>query len=304
MACSTEVGKLSYDPKNYQAMDESNQIIEDYKKSIEDINRQYQLDSVRSTDVFVDSPKSVPYESISDDFKTFQSKVLLSDERETGAADIEADPGESTEVEADHKLNAEIWFNVPASNRSGQPSTSDYRPATADTTPSKDSYNSVVISNYLKETNQKNGVKPKKTAQNVQPKQPPNPPKKFQVSNRNSDRLKTPLKSKTSLACRREESNIGEFQIDKVESWMSLHQKNFERTDEPDRYANRNEDKDSSSVEWSLKTPRRSVDEDNNHFVDESIENGSLEESPYDEIVSIIKEIDAHKQLDLGKCDD
>lgn len=301
MACSTEAGKLSYDPKNYQALDESSQIIEDYKNSIKDINRQYQLDSERSTDVFIDSPRILPYENISDDFKTYQSKVLLPDEHETGLIDIEAEPDESTEVEAEQKLNDEVWLNIPASNHSERPSTSDFRPATADTMPSKDSYNSEVISNYLKETNQKIGEKSKKPTRNVPPKLSPNSTKKTQVSNRNSDRLKMPLKPKTKLACRREESNIGEFQIDKVESWMSLHQKNFERTDAPDRYASRNEDKDGGSVDWSLKTPCRTVDRDNSIFVDESIENASLEGSPYDEIVSIIKEIDAHKQLDLGK---
>lgn len=303
MACSTDIpDKEPYDAAKFQDIDESSQIIEEYKKSIENINRQYQFDSKRSA-ITTDISSKLPFQNISDDLKTYQSKeTIILPENSNDDEHIH----ESAEVEADQKLNEEIWFNVPSSNHHGDQALTllDHRPNTTNSnaSASKDSYkSSEVISNYLKETNKKINVKPRKQNTNNNSTQTPTSSRKVKSMNRiiSGQNGKPTIKAKVNN--HREESNIGEFQIDKVESWMSLHEKNFGKISDSklDRYDN--DDKDNSSVDWSLKTPRKSIDEDDQFFIDESIENGSMEESPYDEIVSIIKEIDEQKQLDLSE---
>lgn len=318
MACSMDTPKESYDPKKYQEIDESNKIIEDYKKSIENINRQYQFDSTkRSSNLFSDIPSKLPFENISDDLKTYQSKkpTIIELPKDSNELDNDGEPRthkSTIESEADQKLNDEneIWFNVPlTSNRSSEQQltlSDDHCSNTADSNLLKNKrYNNEIISNYLKETNQKVSEKSQKQtiSNNLAQQQTTSiSVRKLKSVNRNSSSgSKTPLKLKGNR--QREDSNIGEFQIDKVESWMSLHEKDFGKvaSHKLDRYDSFNEDRDNSSIDWSLKTPRKSIDGDDKLFIDESIENGSTEESQYDEIVSIIKEIDDQKQLDLSK---
>lgn len=306
MACSSEddiVNKVPYDPKKFQDIDESNEIIKEYQKSIENINRQYQIDNdKRSANLFSDI--KLPFENISDDLKTYQSKKT----EKLPENSIEMDDKhvhESADVEADQILNETTWFNLPTqtSNRNEE----QHRPNTNDSiaSASKDSYNSEVISNYMKEKSKKINVKSKKQ-QNINNNnncstQPPTSSRKLKTTmnrNINGQNNKTAVKSKVN---HREESNIGEFQIDKVESWMSLHEKNFGKAssnNKLDRYVDN--DDSSNSVDWSLKTPRKSIDEDDHFFIVDE-DNVSIEESPYKEIVSIIKEIDEQKQLDLSK---
>ncbi|GAB0097121.1 Centrosomal protein of 131 kDa [Sergentomyia squamirostris] len=97
---------------------------------------------------------------------------------------------------------------------------------------------------------------------------------------------KAPLKRSKSIPILRdtERAALDEFQIDKVESWMSIHNSGY--------------GKKTTFVEYNREwrdTPSSKTDDEGNFSLEEPGDSFSTE-STYDEIVSIIKEIDADKR--------
>lgn len=104
------------------------------------------------------------------------------------------------------------------------------------------------------------------------------------------------LKKTGTYACLREDSNLSEFNIDKVDSWMSMEKKpdcppkrvianyeNFSKlVDDTNKIYRRNDTPESTT---STSTEKSDNENDN-----------SQDDSTYDEIVSVIKEIEEEKQ--------
>ncbi|KAJ6639267.1 hypothetical protein Bhyg_12010 [Pseudolycoriella hygida] len=138
-----------------------------------------------------------------------------------------------------------------------------------------------VINNYIKITNQKEIYTPSSSKQNNLTKT--NKKKK-------SNKPKQPS-AETAKLKQRPGENLDEFQIEKVESWMSINEKSFSNSKCVESGAYNNE--------WR-QTPNSKTDDEGNFSFEDPIDDVSNEESNYDEIVSVIKEIDEEKSKDLG----
>lgn len=158
------------------------------------------------------------------------------------------------------------WNNKDMSKKTIEnKSSSIYNAADFAADTSKDS---AIIQNYLKVTNQ-NQIKKKGNCV----------VKKEMNRNRGGTSAKPPTKpaqqpSKTSVINVREEKRLNEFQLDKVESWMSIHE--FDKGD------------DAAYNQAWRETPQSKTDDEGNFSFEDQLDG----ESTYDEIVSVIKEID------------
>jgi len=144
-----------------------------------------------------------------------------------------------------------------------------------------------VINNYLKATNQNDNYTQNSTKQNNLSKtlKPTKVTKKLKPSA--PDKVKI-VKSKLT-------DHHDEFQMEKVESWMSIHEKRFS-----DSKCDIIGENGAYNNEWR-ETPNSKTDDEGNFSFEDPIDDASNEESNYDEIVSVIKEIDEEKIKDLGE---
>lgn len=110
----------------------------------------------------------------------------------------------------------------------------------------------------------------------------------------------TAKKPKRPLSKSKEESTLGEFQMDKVDSWMS-REREREREKEKDEMRTlmlmkRHQHSSSEySKDWR-DTPSSKTDDEGNFSLEEANDCFSNESTTYDEMVSIIKEIEADKR--------
>lgn len=250
---------------------DTNAVIEDYKKEIESLNRTHEMDIAEKEET-IDSVSLSPTKH---DVPRLQF---------THYGDNEGSPGDTANITK--KYNDKTAFNNSKSlnlvnlkplNNNGQ--TTEHN--------SKSTSNEV-INNYLKATKQNDIYAQSTSKQNNLSKAP------TMTQTKLSKKTKPPPHSEKIKPKPKQGDNLDEFQIEKVESWMSIHEKSFSNSkcDIVERGAYNNE--------WR-ETPISKTDDEGNFSFEDPIDDVSNEESNYDEIVSVIKEIDEEKSKDLGK---
>lgn len=244
---------------------ESNAVIEDYRKEIESLSRKHEHD-VAEREETIDTASAMKH-----DLPKLQSSF----------SDSTSPTEKSNETK---KYNDKTTFN---NNKSMN--LINLKPLNNDgvcDNNSKSTSNEI-INNYLKATNRNELYVQSTSKQNNLSKTP----KHTKLTKKTKQPLteKTIAKSKPKVG-----DNLDEFQIEKVESWMSIHERSFsnERCDMAEGNAYNNE--------WR-ETPNSKTDDEGNFSFEDPIDDASNEESNYDEIVSVIKEIDEEKSKDLGK---
>lgn len=136
------------------------------------------------------------------------------------------------------------------------------------------------LSKKSKNTKESNSGKPK-TAGNTQKNLP-------RITN-SAEKQKKPKSS--SSTCMREDSNLDEFQIEKVVSWMSVHEEKFSEFE----YNVGNNNANSTSHESiQIGSNSRSLVSLNDCLIERQPDTQT--DTTYDDIVSIIKEIDQNKK--------
>lgn len=260
--------KISMKNENVDHTD-SNSIIEDYKKEIESLNKKHENELAE---------KEESVETVSLSPKRLDVPILHYtnyNDRATAATEItNITKKYSDNVEFNNKNKSVNLINLKPLNNS----VSEH---------SSKSTSNEVINNYLKATNQNDIYIQSASKQNNLSKNPKQT--KF------SKKTKNPITDKSKLKPKQGD-NLDEFQIEKVESWMSIHEKSFSnsKSDVVDGGAYNNE--------WR-ETPNSKTDDEGNFSFEDQIDDVSNEESNYEEIVSVIKEIDEEKTKDLGKLE-
>lgn len=243
---------------------DSNTVIEDYKKEIESLNREHENEIAQKEEeidaVGASSPKH--------DVQRLQFKRYSDITNSTERSNIIKKYNETTAYNNNKSVN--LINQKPLNNNGvGELKTK--------------STSNEVINNYLKATNQNDIYTQGTSKQNNLSKTPKQP--KF--SKKTKPIVSQKAKSKIG-------DNLDEFHIEKVESWMSIHEKSFSNSKcdnaEGGGYNN----------EWR-ETPNSKTDDEGNFSFEDPIDDVSNEESNYDEIVSVIKEIDEEKSKDLGE---
>lgn len=244
-----------------------NTVIEDYKKEIESLNLKHG-NNVAEKDGPSDNITSLP--TITDVPRLNLNR--LSENAQPSPTDTDKYSDKGGKFNNGTSVNV---LNLKPLNNNGGNSEHDAKP-------------NEIIKNYLKVTNrnenyvqspskQNNLTKVTKTVKvTKKTKQAPAPLEKNKPKPKVGDKL-------------------DEFQMEKVESWMSIHEKRFSdsKFDVGDLGGAYNND-------WR-ETPNSKTDDEGNFSFEDPIDDISNEESNYDDIVSVIKEIDEEKSKDLGK---
>lgn len=296
--------------------DESDRIIADYRREIEKLNREHSKDLAsiqnnlyleqatlsKSPDPFV-SPKATPKKH-----DEVISKII-------SAA---WNNHQSIIKGTDHKsYTKQSIFETKNENESEKVSTN-----TEEKKPSADSEldttntnsTSIVIDNYLKTTNRKPFTTSTPVAKMASQ---PSTNSDNLKANKNIGRLASksapltslktlkPIKRITTSATKSksvvEDNRLNEFQMEKVESWMSIHE--FSKTTaEPkgDQIESADDvNRDSGYNQSWRDTPSSKTDDEGMFSFDDQLEGD--ESTTYEDIVSVIKEIDEQTNHDLGK---
>lgn len=296
MELSTRLDVLPEDNENGMLSkdnDRSEKIIEDYKREIESINRQHNMQlkwneaSASYTDYL---PKGA-------DNKQTSTKRLAhainSDEQNDRSGS--GDSWTSRNTDQDKKP-----FNSPKTNVNCN--TSD-ESATRDST-------STVINNYLKITNQKANNASKPSSATIKLKTT----KKLHVNGGGGGRIKssqstnqttrsngslariTKAKSATNLN-RMADIKLDEFQIDKVESWMSTHKDTFSDAG-LNSYRKNGRFGSTSLLDYKKawrETPLSKTDDEGNYSLDDQIDNTSIDGSTSGEIELVLKKLEGRR---------
>ncbi|XP_059608319.1 centrosomal protein of 131 kDa [Phlebotomus argentipes] len=254
----------------------SDQIIEDYRKEIESINRRHEFERKLAEEVpdFFMLDKETPPEGLEVTPRDVVGATSVM-EKYFEVMKTPEIPGAS--LQALKITETSKWDNFP-----------DFPPHLRDKSQE-------IISNYLRvsssdqsdvtpaprrpasSSRKGKAVREARKSKSALTTKPPPKPRVIE---------KAPLKRSKSIPTLRNGENqmLDEFQIDKVESWMSIHE---------DPYS-----KKTSFVEYNREwrdTPSSKTDDEGNFSLEEPGDSFSTE-STYDEIVSMIKEIDADKR--------
>lgn len=276
MSCTIDEGDTASNDKNSvkyenQEHEESNAVIEEYKREIESLNRKHE-NEIAEKEESIDTGSFSP------------TKVEVPRLQFTHVNENTKSPTENTIITM--KYNEKTAYN-----NSKSVNVINLKPLNNDgicENISKSTSNEI-INNYLKATNQNEIYAQSTSKQNNLSKTPKTTKLSKKTKQSSSEKTITKLKPKVG-------DNIDEFQIEKVESWMSIHEKSFSngKCDMAESSAYNNE--------WR-ETPNSKTDDEGNFSFEDPIDDASNEESNYDEIVSVIKEIDEEKSKDLGKSD-
>lgn len=259
-------GKMLTTKSENSDYSDNNAVIEDYKKEVKSLRREKDIAEKEESDDTVSITKhDVPRLQLTN----------YSDENATS-------PTESDHIS--NRYNDKTIFNnsktvnllnlKPLNNNS---SSIEHNTKTA---------SNEVINNYLKATNQNDSYTHSSAKQNNLAKVP-------KQTSRINKKVRQPVPDKVKVKSKLAEHH-DEFHIEKVESWMSIHEKRFS-----DSKCDMGENGAYNS-EWR-ETPNSKTDDEGNFSFEGPIDDVSNEESNYDEIVSVIKEIDEEKIRDLGE---
>lgn len=280
--------------------DRSEKIIEEYKREIESINRQHELerrwnsgkkncDATSSNSEYLNNVGSGMQRA---EFKD-SDRTVQKDEWQSGS-DSWSSPN--------HETN---------SNLAGKPKVGSAS-NTSDESPTRDSA-STVINNYLKITNQKSGNSTKPSSATIKLK---TTKKLAAITNRkikSAQVASTDLKPTTSNRLTKAKSvghlqrvtdiKLNEFQIDKVESWMSTHEDTFSDTG-LNSYRKYGKFGSSSNLDYKRtwrETPTSKTDDEGNYSLDDQVDNTSMDGSIGGGIELVLKKLEGRRmQISFG----
>lgn len=322
---------ISYDSRKLQYNDESNKIFEDYKREIEQLNRQHQkvnneaslhFDKTDGSIAF--NPEHMKYFDNDTDLEKSQSRSNSAKSLHNGSnastAPLLVVPickdtqlvEEKTEPSSKETNNAKSWINndlsyrLPSDEKQlNRPKQYHQKPQTPECQPVREDSSTVVIQNYLKATNQDKTTTVRLSskcnlAKPIASNKVSNETNKPRASSSKTSTKPTSSKgraSSKSAGNAREDSRLNEFHMDKVESWMSIHE--FDKSDKDSGTSPENAHNEPYNQTWR-ETPSSKTDDEGNYSFEDHLDG----ESTYDEIVSVIKEIDDQKHLDMAIMDD
>lgn len=304
-----------------QKSDSSDQIIEEYKKEIENLNRLHveeiaKLSSEQNDVLFFNNNNlMLPVADSMDSTKKSIVESYLETIKETENGDIP----EQIEIEPfteDEELPAELEIDLSRDSR--QMSLQMTSTTTWDNAQKED-----VLKDLSSSSDEKIETIPeppeKKEPVIKQPPKRPVQPKISQPMTKNILRKpKTPqhprlnvgkaptlqqpdprLRKSKSVSNLKEEEHLRDFQMDKVDSWMSIHSKEKEMDSMRSLMLMKRPQSSHTHLGYNKDwrdTPSSKTDDEGNFSLEEANDCYSNESTTYDELVSIIKEIEADKK--------
>lgn len=303
IVCKTEDGPTKVEsakPQTAQQIDNSEKIIEDYKREIENINRRHALELKWSGNKTNLAPSSL-------------SEYLNNSNTHNSDEHIE-----EKEPNSEHTLDELKKYEKIDSWRSPKSSSieinSNFKSKNATTSnasedsPTRDS-TSTVINNYLKAANQKTTTTPKsisnstatiklKTTKKNAPLQLNGNQRKIksaQISIEKANNNNKLTKARSISCLQSGDNKLNEFQIEKVESWMSTHEDTFSETGlstyRKGKFGS------SSNIEYKKawrETPTSKTDDEGNFSLDDQLDSNSMDES-YGEIELVLKKMEGRR---------
>lgn len=296
---------------NNDSIDNSEKIIEEYKREIEKINRRHELElrwsgnQPMANAEFIIAKNGSPHTIASDEngIKTLSSTADKLNEF----------------IEKEEAMASDYWSspdtaNSPVANMKPTASISN----ASEDSPTRDS-TSTVINNYLKTKNSAANIPPKATSTTSMKLRTTSVTKKppaFQSSIGNGRKIKSAqsgavcksspnskLTKARSISCLQNSANdvakLNEFHIDKVESWMSTH---HEDTFSDTALSTSRKSKfggSSTNLEykkaWRETPTSNKTDDEGNFSLDDQLDSNSVDDSSYGEIELVLKKMEGRR---------
>lgn len=308
-----EASEMDYSQKS----DTSSKIIEDYKKEIESLNRRHEQEMTKlnteQRDVLffnnnnlvlpgvdtVDSAKNSVVDNYLETIKETDSLEVF-EQLESEILANEDEPDISAKGSHLQRTITSTWDNSQRSDNRECSSSSDEKPEEEEVNHKPEVAIEVkkdVEKPRIKFNVKKNPI-PRPTpcvSKNLLRKPKPTQNTRFTpVKPQHGPEPK--LRKAKSVSNLKEENNLQNFQIDKVDSWMSI---NKEQEADSMRTLMLMKRPRSSHVQYNREwrdTPSSKTDDEGNFSLEEANDCFSNESTTYDELVSIIKEIEADKK--------
>lgn len=298
-----------------QPSDSSEKIIEEYKREIESINRQHELERRWNESKKINGDATATYSDYLNGSparsERKESEKMPKDEWQSGGSDSWSSPNHEPTANLVSKTkvtNTNASTTATAATTTATTATSN----TSDESPTRDSA-STVINNYLKITNQKSiGSTSKPSSATIKLKTTTKKPaipsnrkiKSAQVTgNATTTNRLTKAKSVGHLQ-RVTDIKLNEFQIDKVESWMSTHEDTFSDTG-LNSYRRYGKFGSSSNLDYKKtwrETPTSKTDDEGNYSLDDQVDNTSMDGSIGGGIELVLKKLEGRRmQISFGR---
>lgn len=297
---STRLDVLPEDNENGNTAtdnDNSDKIIEDYKREIENINRKHEMELKWNDSSTASFNEYLPSNAISKDIATANAtSVEESNECNSGSGDSWSSPN--------HGID-KCSINTPKTNIISN---------TSDESPTRDS-TSTVINNYLKITNQKTNSTSKPSSATIKLKTT----KKLSTNgnhriSKSAQAQNTDSKPNSSNRIMKAKSvgqlhrvadiKLSEFQIDKVESWMSTHEDTFSDAG-LNSYRKHGKFGSTSNLDYKKawrETPLSKTDDEGNYSLDDQVDNTSADGSTSGEIELVLRKLEGRRmKISFGK---
>lgn len=321
----------TYDPREFQYNDESNKIIEAYKREIEQLNQQNQKDH---NEVSLHLDKTSGSIEFNPEHMKYFDNNTEHDKSKSRSNSVKIVPNESTASTASLKevplcedtlqvkkkfetcsmetnnvttwVNNDSFYKLPFNEKQpNNPVQYHQKLNTLNYQAERKDSATVGIQNYLKATDHEKTTSVKLSS-NCNLTKPPDSNKLSNETNKpRASKIKTltkPTSSKGRVPSKstgdiREDCRLNEFHMEKVESWMSIHE--FDKSDKDCETSPENGHNEPYNQTWR-ETPSSKTDDEGNYSFEDHLDG----ESTYDEIVSVIKEIDDQKHLDMAIMDE
>lgn len=294
------------------SLDNSEKIIEDYKREIENINRRHELELKWSGN------QPMTGTGYSNAANEVAAHSIANNENDITTLSSTAE--ESNEFIDKEQMGSDYWSSPDASN---SPVTNSMRAPSisnaSEDSPTRDS-TSTVINNYLKtKTNGAISAPPKSTSTTsiklrttTVTKKPPT----FQSSNGHGRKIKSAqndaagksgqnlkLTKARSISCLQNSANdvakLNEFHIDKVESWMSTHHEDTFSdtalsTSRKSKFGGSNTNLEYKKA-WRGTPTSNKTDDEGNFSLDDQLDTNSVDDSSYGEIELVLKKMEGRR---------
>lgn len=295
-----------------QPNDSSEKIIEEYKREIESINRQHELER-RWNESKINGDVTTTYSDY------INGSPQRSDRKENEKiSKNEWHSGSDSWSSPNHESTANLVSKTKVTTTTATTNTTASN--TSDESPTRDSA-STVINNYLKITNQKsscNGTKPSSATIKLKTTK--------KLANTSNRKIKSAQATGTSTGTgidtkstttnrltkaksvghlqRVTDIKLNEFQIDKVESWMSTHEDTFSDTG-LNSYRKYGKFGSSSNLDYKKtwrETPTSKTDDEGNYSLDDQVDNTSMDGSIGGGIELVLKKLEGRRmQISFGR---
>lgn len=303
--CKTGDNSISKYESNQ--IDNSEKIIEEYKREIENINRRHDLELKWSGNTLCETPDPLP-----DYFgnkrsvpmtKSVENIQSIFEESEKKQFDTPNKVQNYVEIEKRCSSAKPAW-NGNTHIASKRPSISSGKTESDDSITKGSS--STVIDNYLKATNQKAppkgpvaAVAKTKTIKRPLTTASANSNRKIKSAQLSNMRptMNRMLKAKSVSSLQGSDSKLNEYELDKVESWMSTHEDTFSEAG----FGQFRKTKLGNSTgnltykrAWR-ETPTSKTDDEGNFSLEDQIDSNSYDDSTFGDIANVAKQIEQMK---------